>query len=63
MVMDISSLNFDELQKKIMQARKKHFPDDPTHLAFFNEKVILMDIGNNPKVISTTKLHSVGAFK
>ena len=32
LIMDMQNLSFDELQKKILQARKKHFFNDLTSL-------------------------------
>lgn len=50
--MDIYILTYDELQKKIVEARKKHFSDDLTHPTFIKEKVIVMDTRENLEAIS-----------
>jgi len=54
--MDIFSLAFNELQKKIMQERKKHLLDDLIHLATIKDKVILMDTKKNVEAISKANL-------
>lgn len=55
--MDICSLTFDELQRKIVQARKKHFSNDLTHPTFINtEKVNVVETRKNPESIATTNL-------
>ena len=41
--MDVYNLSFDELQKKIVQARRKKFLDDHASPAFMRERVIVED--------------------
>lgn len=62
-IMDIGSLTYAELQKKIFQARKNHFPNDLTHPIFIKKKVIKMGTKNNPKAIFGTKFTFVGDSK
>jgi hypothetical protein len=58
------SLTFDELQRKIVQAGKKHFHDGLTHNGFVNTKrVFVTDTRKNPKTTTTTQLSFVGAPK
>lgn len=63
LVMDIYSLTYNELQKKIVQESKKHFPNDLTHLAFIKEKVIMMNTKNNSEAIAATNLAFTRASK
>lgn len=63
LVMDIFSVTFDELQKKILQERNKKFPGDLTHHDFIKEKVIIMDTKKNHEVIVATNIAFVGASK
>lgn len=56
LVMDTYILNYDEFQKNIVQARKKHFLDDLTSPTYIRERVIVMDTRRNPKGIVATNL-------
>lgn len=61
--MDTYNLTYDELQKKIVQARKKKFPDDLTSLAFIRERVIIMDTRRKPEAIAAANLAFACATK
>lgn len=57
MVMDISSLTFDQVKTKIIQERWKYFPNDLVHLASIHiERVIVSDTRRNAKIVTTTNL-------
>lgn len=43
MIMDTYNLTYDELQKNIVKARKKKFPNDLKSPTFIRERVIVMD--------------------
>ena len=48
-VMDISSLTFNEIQNKIIQEKKKYFPDYLAHPNLIHtERVIVTDTKRNP---------------
>lgn len=63
LVMDTYNLSYDELQKKIVQACKKNFPDDLASPAFIRESVIVTNTRKNPNAIVITNLAFIGAEK
>jgi len=60
--MDTYNLTYNELQKNIIQVRKKHFPNYLASLAFIRERVIMMDTGKNPGAIFIANLAFTGAI-
>lgn len=56
-------MSYNELQKKIVQARKKHFPNDLVSPASIRERMIVVDTRKNPNSISATNLSFIGATK
>lgn len=63
LMIDIQILTYDEIQKKIIHARKKHFPDDLVHPSFIKEKMIVMDSSKNLQAIFAANSAFVGASK
>lgn len=57
------NLSYDELQKNIVQERKKYFPDDLSSPTFIRESVIMTDTRRNLGAIATTNLAFTGATK
>lgn len=60
-VMDVYHLSFDEYQKRIVQARRKHFPDDHTSSTFIKERVIVSNTRKHPPTIAQASLAYAGA--
>ena len=58
--MDVYNLSFDELQKKIVQTYRKHFPDDHRSPAFMKERVIVSSVRKHPVALVDTTLAYVG---
>jgi len=44
LIVDVYNLSFDELQKRIVQVRRKHFLNDQASPAFLKERVIVSNI-------------------
>lgn len=63
LVMDTYNLTYDELQKIIVQARKKHFLDDLTSSTFIRERVIVTNTRRNMNVIVAANLAFIGIIK
>lgn len=55
-IMDTYNMNYNEIQNKTVQARKKHFPDNFTSLTFIRGRVIVTNTRRNPNSIATTNL-------
>lgn len=53
LVMDMYNMTYEKLQKKIVQERRKHFPNDLASPAFIKERVIVTYTRINPNSIST----------
>lgn len=61
--MDLYNLSYDEFQKRIVQARRKHFPDDHASLAFTRERVIVAGTSKNPNAIAEANSAFAGATR
>jgi len=50
--MDVSNHTFDQMKKRIVQKRKRYFPNDLAHLVSIStEKAITPNTRRNPKVV------------
>lgn len=49
LVMDVYTMSFDEFERRIIQAHRKHFPDDHASPSFVRERVIVSNIGKASK--------------
>lgn len=56
LVMDVYNLAFDELQKRIVQAWRNHFPNDHASSTFIKGRVIVSDIRKHPVSLSESSL-------
>lgn len=59
--MDMHNLTYDKLQKNIVQAKKKHFPNNLASLVFIRERVIVTETRRNPGTITAAKMAFAGA--
>lgn len=55
-MMDVYNLSFDVLHKKIVQVRRKNFPDDHVSHAFMKERVIVSDVRKHPVFMANATL-------
>lgn len=62
-VIGMYNLSYNEIQKKIVQARQNHFVYDLKSFSFMREKVNVTDIIKNPNVIAATNLAFTVATK
>ena len=60
--MDMYNLTYDELQKNIVQVRKKHFLDDLTSPALIRERGMWQTPEKNISVIAIANLAFVGGL-
>ena len=61
--MDVYNLSYNELQKRIVQAWRKHFWDDHASPTFIKERVIVVDTSKNPNAIVEAKLAFASATR
>jgi len=63
LVMETHNMAYNELQKNIVQAWKKHFPDDLASLPFLKERVIVRNTKRNLGAIAIANLAFASATK
>ena len=63
LVTDVYNLSHNELQERIVQTQRKHFPNDHASPAFIGEKVIVQDTSKNPNAIVEANLTVTGAAR
>lgn len=63
LVMEVYNMSYNELQKRIIQARKEHFLNGHTSLPFIRERVIVVDMRRNPNAIVEANLSFVGVMR
>lgn len=62
-VIGVYNISFDEFQKRISQAQRKHFPDDNASTVFIRERVIMLDTRKHPNAYVEANLDYTGATR